>query len=451
MAARLEVRNLAMSTVNRSSLAKVRCTRRLFAIGLVLLLVLIGFGIGLRGAGSWRQWSRQAPQENVQDHWEQANRASENGDVALAKMHLETILAICPLNARALFLMARTCRRSNDPAGWQYIFLAESLGWPRDQIILEERLGQAEAGDIWSVEEALLDKLNRLPPEERVILEALVKGYLNSVRFLDAAEIATTWIRRYPRDWQAYLYRGRAYQGLGQLREATWDYQDVLEIRPDSTAATLWCADAFLSLNDYQNALENYQAYRNMAPDDWEPLFAIALCQFSLGQPGARATLENLLNEHPQHRDGLLLAARIDLAEDAPGKALPYLRKAMELGAPEPDVLQTLIAVLRKLDRHQEAVQVEKQYRQILEKAKQLRELNEEIQSQRGDASLRYQAGMLALELGHEKEASDWFQTVFFIDPGHRPTHLALADYWAKHGQPQRAAYHLRRAEGKRR
>src|SRR5712692_7494103 len=143
-----------------------------------------------------------------------------------------------------------------------------------------------------------------------------------------------------------------------------------------------------------------------MAPDDREPLFAIALSQFSLGQPGARATLENLLNEHPQHRDGLMLAAMFDLAEDAPNKALSYLRKAMELGAPEPDTLQTLIAVLRKLDRHEETVQVEKQYRQILENAKQLRELNEKIQSEPGDASLRYQAGILALELGHEKEAS---------------------------------------------
>jgi Tfp pilus assembly protein PilF len=56
---------------------------------------------------------------------------------------------------------------------------------------------------------------------------------------------------------------------------------------------------------------------------------------------------------------------------------------------------------------------------------------------------------MLALELGSEKEAMTWFQTVFFIDPGHRPTHLALADYWSKHGEPQQAAYHRRRAGGK--
>ena len=78
-------------------------------------------------------------------------------------------------------------------------------------------------------------------------------------------------------------------------------------------------------------------------------------------------------------------------------------------------------------------------------------DLKERIANQPDDATLRYQAGMLCLEMVLEKQASDWFQSVLWIDPNHRPTHLALADYWAKHGQPQRAAYHRRRAEGKRR
>ena len=123
----------------------------------------------------------------------------------MAKTHLEAVLAICPLNARAHFLMARTCRRTNDPAVRQFLFLAESLGWPQDQIVLEQRLNQAETGDIWSVEEALLDELNRLTPEEPVILEALLKGYLSSARFLDAVDIAGTWIKRFPGAWLIYI------------------------------------------------------------------------------------------------------------------------------------------------------------------------------------------------------------------------------------------------------
>ena len=438
---------LASPSRRESWFGKLQPSRRLVVAGLVFLLIMVGVGLGLRKADPWQWWVQKAPEERVQNHLDQANLAIQNGDFALAKTHLQAILEICPLNARVQFLMARTCRRDDDPADLGYLNLAESFGWPRDQILLEHRLRQAQSGDTWSVEEALLEELNRLTPEEQVILEGLVKGYLNSARFADAVAIATTWIKRYPDDWLSYLYRGRGYQGLGQWGEAISDYQNVLKTHPESILATLWCADAFWALDDFQDALDTYQAYRKMAPDDWESLFAIAECQYSLRQPEARTTLENLLNDHPQHRRGLLLAAKINIAENAPAKALPYLRKAMELGPPDPEVLQALIVVLQKLKRPEEADQVEKQFWQILEKGKQLNRLKEKIQAEPRDPALRYQAGMLALELGREKEATDWFQTVFYIDPGHRATHLALADYWSKHGEPERAAYHLRRAE----
>jgi tetratricopeptide (TPR) repeat protein len=431
-------------------MAKIRRNKHWLVVGLVLLLAT-GIGIGLAWTPLWQWWGRKAPHESVRDHWEQAVRASDEGDLDMATVHLEALLAICPLNARAHFLMARTCRRGNDPAGRQYLFLAESLGWPHDQIVLEQRLGQAESGDTWSVEEPLFDELNRLTSDERVILEALVKGYLNSARLVDAAEFATTWLKRYPDDWQAYLYRGRAYQGLSRLDEAIADYQHVLKMRPNSKAANLWFADAQLALNNYQSALELYHTYRKLAADDRESLLGIAKSQFALGQPEAQATVQEFLDKNPQHPGGLLLAARIEIAAERPDKALPHLQKAVELGNPDPAVLQALIGILRKLNRNQEADQLEKRYTVILEDSKQLGDLIEKIHSEPGDASLRYQAGMLALELGNEKEAMTWFQTVFYIDPGHRSTHLALADYWSKHGEPQQAAYHRRRAEGKQR
>src|SRR5262249_35857398 len=162
----------------------------------------------------------------------------------------------------------------------------------------------------------------------------LIKGYLNSARFADAVDIATTWLKRFPDDWQAYLLRGRAYQWYGRLNEAISDYQEALRIQPDALTARLWYADTLLASHDYQNALENYRAYCQAVPGDWETLFAIPQCQFSLGQPEAQATLEKLLQEHPQHQGGLLLAGRLHLAEDAPDKAFARLREAAALGPP---------------------------------------------------------------------------------------------------------------------
>src|SRR5437870_1301278 len=194
------------------------------ALGLFVFLAIIATFLGVRWADPWGWRQQPTLAQAVRDHWEQANRASDNEEVASAKSHLEALLRICPLNAQAQFLMARTCRRAGDPTGLRHLMLAESLGWPRDQILLERRLLQAESGDTWTVEESLLDELNRLPAEERLILEALVKAYLNNFRFVDAIELTNPWIQRYPHDWVAYLYRGRAYQGLARWEQAIADF-----------------------------------------------------------------------------------------------------------------------------------------------------------------------------------------------------------------------------------
>jgi tetratricopeptide (TPR) repeat protein len=431
--------------------AKVHRHDFLMGIGLVVCLLLTGVAIAIPLNLSWLHWSGTYSEDSVHDHWEQAKKASDEGDASLAIPHLEAVLTICPLNSEAQFLMARNCRRIQDPASWHYLMQAESLGWPRQQILLEKRLLQAEAGDIWEVEEALLEQLNRLTPDESVILEGVVRGYLNSARFLDARVIATTWIERYPRDWRAYFYRGRAYQGLGQINEAIADYQDAIKIHPQSLAVRLWYAEALRVNHDHENALENYQVYLKSAPDDADAMFAVAECQFSLGRPEARTTLEELLSKHPNHPGALILGARISLTEDKPEKALDRLRKVQALGIHDPEVLQVLVQTLTQLHRLDEAELVRKQHGEVLKKAKKLRELAEKIQAETDDPSLRYQAGMLALELQEDGAATGWFQSVFWIDPDYRPTHLALADYWDKHGQPQRAAYHRRRAEGKKR
>ena len=50
---------------------------------------------------------------------------------------------------------------------------------------------------------------------------------------------------------------------------------------------------------------------------------------------------------------------------------------------------------------------------------------------------------------GEEDEAAHWFQTVLWIDPLHRPTLQALADYWQKKGNTIRATHFLYLAERK--
>jgi tetratricopeptide (TPR) repeat protein len=409
-------------------------------------------GFGLRRADPWGWWDQKDAEGSVPYHWEQAQLAVANRDLSLARSQLDRCLDICPLNPRVQFLMARTCRRDGDDSAWKlHLMMAEALGWPRQQIILEQRLQRAESGNSWSVEADLLDELNRLPPEEVLILEALVKGYLNNVRYPDAVEFTTIWIQRYPGDWLAYLYRGRAFQGMSVYSRAIADFQETLKLRPGSILAELWLADTLLADRQYREALDHYQDYMQTVPDDRDVLFAMANCQFSLGEPEARATLDNLLAKYPNHATGLFLAAKMDMVEGASSKALKRLQQAMALTPRDPEILHLLSLALRQLNRKAEADQFDQQFHKLLDQAEQMEQVRRKIQSQPEDASLRYQAGKLSLEIGQEKEALHWFQSVLWIEPDDRPTHLALADYWKNHGQDRRAAYHLRRAEGKRR
>jgi Tfp pilus assembly protein PilF len=146
-----------------------------------------------------------------------------------------------------------------------------------------------------------------------------------------------------------------------------------------------------------------------------------------------------------------MLAARMDLAEGAAEKALPRLRQALIIHPEDAEILILLSLALRQRKQNEEADRLEKQFRQILEQTEQLDQVRRKIQGQPEDVSLRYQAGKLCLEMDQGTEAVHWFQSALWIDPNHRPTHLALADYWKKHGEPRGAAYHLRKAQGKRR
>jgi Tfp pilus assembly protein PilF len=64
------------------------------------------------------------------------------------------------------------------------------------------------------------------------------------------------------------------------------------------------------------------------------------------------------------------------------------------------------------------------------------------------DLNLRRQAATLCLHCDRNIEALQWLQGSLQINPNHKPTHAALADYYEQIGQPELADPH-REAAGK--
>ena len=64
----------------------------------------------------------------------------------------------------------------------------------------------------------------------------------------------------------------------------------------------------------------------------------------------------------------------------------------------------------------------------------------------RHDPAPRLEAGRILLRLGKAPEGLRLLRTALLEDPRHRPTHQALADYYERAGNRERAARHRRLA-----
>jgi tetratricopeptide (TPR) repeat protein len=382
------------------------------------------------------------------DHLRQARAALDAADPDLARRHLEEVTAILPLHVEARFLLARASRRAGDYAAWEtHLREAEILGWPTGQIDLESHLRQAQSGDIWSIERPLLLYLDQLPQEEVLILEALVKGYLENKRLDDILRLTDVWARRRPDDWQARLYRGRALQFVPNREEAAAEYRWVLDRRPDQPQARLWLAQILLLDSHYKEALAEFETYHAAHPGDPEGLFGVANSQFSLGRVAeARAALDRLHERRSDHLLGLLTRAKVELSEGLPEEALTWLKRAERVAPKETDVVYNLSVVLRQLRRPAEAEAYSARLKDLTAQYEQLDDLVKRIRESPNDVGLRFETAALALDLGREGDAAQWFKSVLWLDPDHRPTHARLAEYYKQKGDAKRAAAHVRRA-----
>jgi thioredoxin-like negative regulator of GroEL len=112
-------------------------------------------------------------------------------------------------------------------------------------------------------------------------------------------------------------------------------------------------------------------------------------------------------------------------------------------------VLGILVPVLRELHRNDEAQKYEQRRKDQMSKMDELIKLRQQLLKDSENLDLRFQMASLHLQLGDDEEAAHWFQTILWIDPTHRPTFRALADYWQKKGNPTRANHYRYLAEGK--
>jgi predicted Zn-dependent protease len=418
-----------------------------FLAGSLLIALLVG---AVLGALVLLQEKKSGDSELV-GVWRQVQTDLANDDLDQAQANLRRCLEAWPFHAEAHFLLALVLRRGDDLAGWQkHLRTAEALQWSPEEIARERLCARAQSGDVWAVETELTSYLRTAGSDEALVREALIRGYLATRRLDEAIAGAEVWMERAPADWRPYFYRGQAYQDGRLLDRAVADYRRALERKPSQAKVRLVMADVLALDRHYAPALEAYQEVLHARPGDAEALFGVAHCRYFLGQKDeARKVLDELLAAQPGNVKACYLRGL--LAKDAGDfpEALAWLRKTEGLAPHKPDVTAALAQVLGQLGEAEEARKYEAKLQELQERQEALDKLRRRVRAEPTNVTLRFEAGQACLALGRDDEAGNWFQSVLRLDPDHRPTHKVLADYFARLGNAQRAAYHRQRAEGK--
>src|SRR5262249_43462782 len=154
-----------------------------------------------------------------------------------------------PSKTDAALRAAREARRTDRyDAATRQLESFRALGGAREAARMEKALMGAQKGDIAPVEKylrGLLEKKDR--PEAASILEALTRGYLENLQFVETQACLKEWSETKPSDAQGFYLRGRALAELPSgvdnwgrrvaPPEAIKDYRRALDLDPQHEGA----------------------------------------------------------------------------------------------------------------------------------------------------------------------------------------------------------------------
>src|SRR5262249_16802314 len=110
--------------------------------------------------------------------------------------------------------------------------------------------------------------------------------------------------------------------------------------------------------------------------------------------------------------------------------------------------ITSMIDVFRRLGQDREAERYDARLKESRQQLQKLDELSRRLSSSAGDdrAALRHEGAMILMRLERRDEAVRWLEAALRENPAHAPAPQALADYYERLGDRERAAAHRRRA-----
>ena len=108
----------------------------------------------------------------------------------------------------------------------------------------------------------------------------------------------------------------------------------------------------------------------------------------------------------------------------------------------ESAVNYSLCQCLARLGKHQEAEELQAKFKRIEDDLAQMADQARAIALKPHDPALRCRAGIILLHNGMESEGLRWLESALAEDPLHAATHQAIAEYYERAGNSERAEQH---------
>ena len=406
---------------------------------LLLSAALLGVIAPAVGANLWAYW-----------HYREAQKALQVRDFAGALRGFDRCLTVWRSSTAVHLRAARAARRAGAfDETERHLRACRDLGGDEEAIDLERMLVEVQRGRLAEMEPALVNRLDRGHPDGVAILEVLALGSFQTYQLVKAQDYLKRWLEREPDRPEAWRLRALVYQRLGNRDEALASYRRIVELDPDDDDARLHMAGHLASGNRVDEALALFEQLRAKQGDTPPVLKGLALCRRSLNQPDeARRLLEAVLADNPRDWRALSEMGQLVLQYESPAAAEKWFRQAAALAPFESEVNYSLYQCLERLGNHREAQEVLARLKRVETDLARLADVSRAIARVPNDPALRREAGVILLRNGLESDGLRWLESALAKAPLHAATHQALAEYYERAGDAERAARHRRLAGG---
>jgi len=380
--------------------------------------------------------------------WHAAQQAVKENRLDDARASLRICSIVWPRSVPVQILAARVDRLDGEFESAE-LHLNEAKRLARGstpEIQVEYLLMRVQRGEEDEVAGELIGYVEGEYPERALILEMLARAYMRNMRHGPAFTCLTTWMQVEPDAPEPYQWRGWVLERLNDWGGAMRDYEKALELKPDNVEVRLRLAELQLDHSDVDAAKINLEQLFERFPDRADIAARLGQLRFLEGDPDqARALLEAAVKEMPDDAPILIHLAKLELQANNSAKAEKWLRHALEVDPTDTEAEFTLVAVLQKEGRDSEADVVRENHRKhtvLLQKVSRIIQM--EAEHPNGDPDDLYEVGALFLNSANERVGLYWLHRALQRNPEHQPTRKALAEYYEKKGDKEKAAEHRR-------